>query len=116
MLVRADTFLSQYFTALTLTPLSRRGKYLAQLPEVNAGYDAFCSVRDFQLKHATDLVEGKDLFLVISPGMGKTLVIHAPLLVAHHRGETGIALIIVPTKLLAEQQVSSVTTISVIVD
>ena len=74
------------------------------------------SVRDFQLKHATDLVEGKDLFLVISPGMGKTLVIHAPLLVAHHRGETGIALIIVPTKLLAEQQVSSVTTISVIVD
>ena len=74
------------------------------------------SVRDFQLKHATDLVEGKDLFLVISPGMGKTLVIHAPLLVAHHRGETGIALIIVPTKLLAEQQVSSVTTISVLVN
>ncbi|KAK7695974.1 hypothetical protein QCA50_000614 [Cerrena zonata] len=67
------------------------------------------AVRDFQLKHAADLVNGRDLFLVISPGMGKTLVIHAPLLVAHHRKESGIALIIVPTKLLAEQQADVAT-------
>ncbi|KAH9931769.1 P-loop containing nucleoside triphosphate hydrolase protein [Amylocystis lapponica] len=60
--------------------------------------------REYQLTHGLDLIAGKDLFLVIAPGMGKTTVFHAPLLAAQARGEQGICIIIVPTKLLGEQQ------------
>ncbi|GBE78861.1 P-loop containing nucleoside triphosphate hydrolase protein [Sparassis crispa] len=62
------------------------------------------SVRDFQLCHGMDLIRGKDLFLVIAPGQGKTTVMHAPLLAAQAQMKIGIALMIVPTKLLALQQ------------
>ncbi len=30
---------------------------------------------NFQLNHRCDLVNGKDVFLVVGPGMGKTLVL-----------------------------------------
>lgn len=63
-------------------------------------------VRSHQLDHGMDLVEGRDLFLVIATGMGKTAVLHAPLQAAQARKEKGIAFLIVPTKVLAEQQVS----------
>ncbi|KAH9945567.1 P-loop containing nucleoside triphosphate hydrolase protein [Amylocystis lapponica] len=62
------------------------------------------SPHPFQLDHGMDLIAGKDVFLVIAPGMGKTTVLHAPLLAAQARGERGIAIIIVPTKLLGVQQ------------
>ena len=61
--------------------------------------------RDFQIKHGLDLINGKDLFLVVAPGMGKTTVMMAPLLAAAERKESGIAIIVVPTKLLGEQTV-----------
>ena len=64
------------------------------------------AVRDFQLKHSLDLVNGNDLFLVVAPGMGKTIVLMAPLLVAQARNESGIGIMIVPTKILGEQSVS----------
>jgi replicative superfamily II helicase len=67
------------------------------------------SLRPFQLKHAIDLVNGKDVFLAVATGQGKTTVLLAPLIVAQHRGERGIGLMIVPTKALAEQQVSRET-------
>lgn len=62
-------------------------------------------VRDFQLTHGLDLVNGKDLFLVVGPGHGKTVVLLAPMLAAQARGRAGIWLMIVPTKVLAEQHV-----------
>ncbi|KIM45746.1 hypothetical protein M413DRAFT_24878 [Hebeloma cylindrosporum] len=62
------------------------------------------SVREHQLIHGLDLVQGKDLFLVIATGTGKTIVLHAPLLAAQEKKENGVAIIIVPTKLLVEQQ------------
>jgi hypothetical protein len=46
------------------------------------------TIRPFQLEHAMNLNAGKDLFLVIATGMGKT---HTPLLAAQARWEKGIA-------------------------
>lgn len=42
----------------------------------------FTSVREFQLKHGMDLINGKHVFLVIVPDQGKTTVLLAPLLAA----------------------------------
>ncbi|KAJ7843532.1 hypothetical protein B0H14DRAFT_3456092 [Mycena olivaceomarginata] len=50
------------------------------------------------------LNDGQDVFLVIAPGFGKSVVLFAPLIAAQARGERGIAFMIVPTKVLAEQQ------------
>ncbi|KAJ7903734.1 hypothetical protein B0H14DRAFT_2294157, partial [Mycena olivaceomarginata] len=47
---------------------------------------------------------GRDLFLVIATGLGKSTVLFAPLIAAQARQERGIASMIVPTKVLAEQQ------------
>ena len=44
---------------------------------------------DFQLNHGCDLVNGKDVFLVVGPGMGKTLVLCAPLLYAQKKKVSG---------------------------
>lgn len=63
------------------------------------------SLRPFQLDCGLNLVQGKDLFLVVAPGMGKTAVMAAPFLIAQRRKEKGIGLVIVPTKILTEQQV-----------
>ncbi|KAJ7660021.1 P-loop containing nucleoside triphosphate hydrolase protein [Mycena olivaceomarginata] len=62
------------------------------------------SLYPHQLDHGKDLNEGRDLFLVIAPGLGKSIVLFAPLIAAQARGERGIAFMIVPTKVLAEQQ------------
>ncbi|KAH8099265.1 hypothetical protein BXZ70DRAFT_1009082 [Cristinia sonorae] len=62
------------------------------------------AIRDFQLQHGLDLIHGKDVFLVIAPGGGKTLVSLAPLLYAQEMRESGIALITEPSKFLTEQQ------------
>jgi superfamily II DNA helicase RecQ len=43
---------------------------------------------------------------VYATGKGKTIILHAPLIAAQARKERGIAFLIVPTKVLAEQQVS----------
>jgi ATP-dependent helicase YprA (DUF1998 family) len=59
-----------------------------------------------QLDHGKDLNEGRNLFLVIAPGLGKSIVLFTPLIAAQARGERGIAFMIaMPTKVLAEQQV-----------
>ena len=63
------------------------------------------TVRDFQLTHGLDLVNGRDVFLVIAPGMGKTTVLCAPLLAAQAALQAGIAIAVVPSKILAEQLV-----------
>ncbi|EIN10568.1 P-loop containing nucleoside triphosphate hydrolase protein, partial [Punctularia strigosozonata HHB-11173 SS5] len=67
------------------------------------------SVRPFQLDHGLDLMAGRDLMLVTATGTGKTTVLHAPLLAAQARKETGIAFIVIPTKLLGEQHAKSAT-------
>lgn len=64
------------------------------------------TVRPFQLDGAMNIIEGRDLFLVIAPGSGKTLVLLTPLLWAQNRMESGIAIIVVPSKYLTEQHVS----------
>ncbi|KAJ7085300.1 hypothetical protein C8R44DRAFT_721701 [Mycena epipterygia] len=61
------------------------------------------SLYPHQLEHGIDLNEGRDLFLVIATGLGKSIVLFAPLIAAQARRERGIAFIIVPTKVLAEQ-------------
>ncbi|KAH9853929.1 hypothetical protein C2E23DRAFT_821071 [Lenzites betulinus] len=66
---------------------------------------AITTLHDFQVKHGFDLVCGKDVFLVVAPGMGKTLVMAAPLLAAQAAGEQGIGVVVVPSKILTEQQV-----------
>ncbi|KAK0474079.1 P-loop containing nucleoside triphosphate hydrolase protein [Armillaria novae-zelandiae] len=61
------------------------------------------SLQEFQLKHAIQLNDGQDLFLVVATGQGKTLVMYSPVIASQARAETGIAISIVPTKVLAEQ-------------
>jgi replicative superfamily II helicase len=63
-------------------------------------------LRPFQLKHAIDLVEGRDVFLAVATGQGKTVVLLAPMVVAMSHEEQGIGILIVPTKALAEEPVS----------
>ncbi|KAK7002047.1 hypothetical protein R3P38DRAFT_2557363, partial [Favolaschia claudopus] len=46
----------------------------------------------------------KNVFCVIATGMGKTVVLMAGAMAASARSEKGIALLIVPTKVLVEQQ------------
>ncbi|KAH6913288.1 P-loop containing nucleoside triphosphate hydrolase protein [Coprinopsis sp. MPI-PUGE-AT-0042] len=70
-------------------------------------------LRPFQLKHALDLVEGRDVFLAVATGQGKTVVLLAPLVVAMKREEDGIGILIVPTKALAEQQETTATKIGI---
>ncbi|KAJ6479384.1 hypothetical protein DFH09DRAFT_807850, partial [Mycena vulgaris] len=45
-----------------------------------------------------------DVFCVNATGMGKTVILQAGPIAADARGESGIGLIIVPTKVLVEQQ------------
>ena len=83
-------------------PAAHSEEWLEALLRNKCGYS---QLRDYQLKHSMDLVNGRDLLLVVRPGGGKTTIMLAPLLVAQARRESGIALVIVPTKLLAEQLV-----------
>ena len=62
-------------------------------------------LRPFQLEHAMNLVRGKDVFLAVGTGQGKTIVLLSPLIIASHRKERGIGILVVPTKALAQQQV-----------
>ncbi|KAJ7138471.1 P-loop containing nucleoside triphosphate hydrolase protein, partial [Mycena crocata] len=64
---------------------------------------SFTDVHAHQLKHGKDLNDGRDLFLVAATGMGKSIILFSPLIAAQERRERGIAFIIVPTKVLAEQ-------------
>ena len=77
-------------------------EWLQSLLQEKCGFTQICK---FQLDHGLDLIHGKDVFLVIAPGQGKTTVIHAALLAAQAKAEAGIALYIVPTKVLGAQQV-----------
>ncbi|KAJ3505621.1 hypothetical protein NMY22_g17518 [Coprinellus aureogranulatus] len=61
------------------------------------------NLRPFQEEHAFDLYCGRDVFLTIATGQGKTAVLLSPLLAARAKGESGIGLAIVPTKVLAQQ-------------
>ena len=70
------------------------------------------TARQFQLECGLDLVNKKDLFLVAAPGMGKTIVMAAPLIAAQKAESYGIALVVVPTKTLTEQQVNEWGTVA----
>ncbi|KAK7025402.1 hypothetical protein VNI00_016039 [Paramarasmius palmivorus] len=65
------------------------------------------SLRPFQLKHAKDLIDGRDLLLVIATGQGKTLVLMSPLIAAKARKEKAVGILVVPTKQLVKQQTAS---------
>ncbi|KAF9013009.1 P-loop containing nucleoside triphosphate hydrolase protein [Hymenopellis radicata] len=65
------------------------------------------SLRAPQKKHCYDLIQGKDLFLTMATGNGKTIVLLSPLIAAKARRETGIGILVVPTKTLAEQHVAT---------
>ncbi|KAJ7790798.1 P-loop containing nucleoside triphosphate hydrolase protein [Mycena olivaceomarginata] len=57
-----------------------------------------------QLDLAMEINKKKDFLCVVATGMGKTVILQAGPIAADARGETGIGLIIVPTKVLVEQQ------------
>ncbi|KAJ6549418.1 P-loop containing nucleoside triphosphate hydrolase protein [Mycena vulgaris] len=58
----------------------------------------------FQLELSMKINQKNDIYCVIATGMGKTVILQAGAIAASARGETGICLIIVPTKVLVEQQ------------
>ncbi|KAJ7877153.1 hypothetical protein B0H13DRAFT_2253331 [Mycena leptocephala] len=66
-------------------------------------------VRPFQLDLGMEIVRGKDVWCIIATGMGKTVVLQTGAIAADARGECGICLIIVPTKVLVEQQAEVAT-------
>ncbi|KAI0081665.1 hypothetical protein K474DRAFT_1656486 [Panus rudis PR-1116 ss-1] len=66
------------------------------------------SSKDFQLKHTLDLIGGKDLFLVAAPSSGKTTILMTVLLCVQARGESGIALLVVPHDFGAEMMVCQI--------
>ncbi|KAJ7762181.1 hypothetical protein B0H16DRAFT_1455800 [Mycena metata] len=68
-------------------------------------------LRPFQLDLGMEVVRGKDVWCVIATGMGKTVLLQAGAIAADARGERGICLIIVPTKVLVEQQVCSMVSL-----
>ncbi|KAJ6481318.1 P-loop containing nucleoside triphosphate hydrolase protein [Mycena vitilis] len=57
-----------------------------------------------QLELAMHINRGKEVFCVSGTGTGKTVIFQAGPIAAQARGEKGIALMIVPTKVLVEQQ------------
>ncbi|KAJ7861781.1 hypothetical protein B0H14DRAFT_3445032 [Mycena olivaceomarginata] len=57
-----------------------------------------------QLDLAMENNQKNDVLCVVATGMGKTVILQAGPIAADARGETGIGLIIVPTKVLVEQQ------------
>ncbi|KAJ6575863.1 hypothetical protein B0H10DRAFT_1963718 [Mycena sp. CBHHK59/15] len=58
----------------------------------------------FQLELSMDVNGGRDIFVVIATGMGKTVVLQSGAIAAQAWGEKGVALLIVPTKALVKQQ------------
>lgn len=64
------------------------------------------SLKDFQLTHSYNLIAGRDVFLVAAPGSGKTIVMAAAPLVSQRYNESAVGIIVVPSKILTEQQVS----------
>ncbi|GJF00902.1 P-loop containing nucleoside triphosphate hydrolase protein [Phanerochaete sordida] len=68
-------------------------------------------LRDFQLKHSYDICLGKDVFLVVAAGGGKTYVMASGPLVAQHLGQSAIGFIVAPTKILTEQHAKVLTSI-----
>ena len=64
-------------------------------------------IRPFQLDCGLLVNNRTDVFLVAGPGLGKTVVLLAPLLVHQDVKKAAVALCIVPSKILAEQQVWS---------
>lgn len=70
------------------------------------------SLRDFQLHHSLQIINGSDLMLMIATGQGKTVVLLAGLVAAHERGENAICIYVAPTKALVEQQVWNLQLIS----
>ncbi|KAI0692913.1 hypothetical protein BC835DRAFT_1306977 [Cytidiella melzeri] len=81
-------------------PAVNSKEWLAKLLREKCGYK---ELHDFQLQHSLDLINGRDLMLVVRPGGGKATIMLAPLLAAQAMGEDGIALIVVPTKLLSKR-------------
>ncbi|KAK7006571.1 hypothetical protein R3P38DRAFT_3366767 [Favolaschia claudopus] len=57
----------------------------------------------FQLELAVEINKKNHVLCVIATGMGKTVVLMAGALMANARGEKGVALLIVPTKVLVER-------------
>ncbi|KAJ7183812.1 P-loop containing nucleoside triphosphate hydrolase protein [Mycena filopes] len=65
---------------------------------------AVAKLRPYQLELGLEIEKGNDVFCVSATGTGKTVVLMAGAIAADARGEKGIALFIVPTKILVEQQ------------
>ena len=64
------------------------------------------SLRDFQLHHSRQIIDGNDLMLITATGQGKTIVLLAGIVAAYERGEDAVCVYVAPTKALVEQQVS----------
>jgi ATP-dependent helicase YprA (DUF1998 family) len=66
----------------------------------------------WQVKLSMAKYEGKEVFVVVPTGSGKTTITIAPLIAAKEKKERKVGMVIVPTKALAENHVSSSQTLS----
>ncbi|KAG8769545.1 hypothetical protein FRC12_004897 [Ceratobasidium sp. 428] len=61
-------------------------------------------LKPWQLALTMDLCEGKDVFLVIGTGEGKSFLIQAPVIADAKAGQQTVGIVLVPTKGLADDQ------------
>ncbi|KAG8756127.1 hypothetical protein FRC12_010677 [Ceratobasidium sp. 428] len=66
-------------------------------------------LKRWQRSLTMDLCDGKDVFLVVGTGEGKSCLIQAPVLADAAAGRKSIGVVLVPTKALADDQVSGPT-------
>ncbi|KAF8601733.1 P-loop containing nucleoside triphosphate hydrolase protein, partial [Ceratobasidium sp. AG-I] len=64
----------------------------------------YTKLKKWQLERTMDLCNGKDVFLVVATGEGKSCLIQAPVIADHAAGRLSIGLVLVPTKALADDQ------------
>lgn len=65
----------------------------------------YSKTKTWQLKGIMGLCDGKDAFVVAGTGNGKSTLTLGPIIADHARGQMSIALVVVPTKTLADDQV-----------
>ncbi|KEP49080.1 DEAD/DEAH-box helicase [Rhizoctonia solani 123E] len=64
----------------------------------------YSELKDWQKEGVMALCGGKDVFLVIGTGQGKSFLIQAPIIADRKSGNPSIGIVLVPTKALADDQ------------
>lgn len=86
------------------TASSRTREWYNQLIQTKLGY---AEPKAWQIRLPMAMDGGKDVFLIVATGRGKSSIIHVPILADMADGKSTIEFVIVPTKTLADDQVST---------